>query len=72
MDEITTWNTGRKYRPEGQIIRAKVLEDRTVHFIDDSRGIGGIVSYLPHGIDVRDHVMREYDHGRYDMAPLTF
>ena len=66
-----TWNTGRLYTDEGQIITAELCAD-CILFADHSRGIVGRIE-LPQLLRIElpsqlaRHVMDRYDHGRYSI-----
>lgn len=65
-----TFNTGRGYTSEGQVITAAVVEGRDVYFNDHSRCIWGKLDELypykhPDAILLEEFVMGAYDHGRY-------
>lgn len=73
MQEFT-FNTGRYYGPEGQIIEVKVLSTKDsdvlpgipvhrVQFVDQTRHIRGVVEIV--GEVTQRSVMAEYDAGRY-------
>ncbi|MGO7308735.1 hypothetical protein ACCS91_33310 [Rhizobium ruizarguesonis] len=63
-----TFNTGRLYQPEGQVITMQVLDDRTL-FMDHSRGIAGeIQGTPPQGMQPHVWVMNRYDHNQYRMS----
>lgn len=64
--ETFTFNTGRPYTAQGQIIRAAQLENGRIIFADMSRGIDGI---LPEGTELsQSSIMRAYDAGCYQWA----
>lgn len=69
-----TFNTGRYYAPEGQVIEVTILStkdsdilpgipEHKVKFVDQSRHISGVVEII--GEVTERSVMAEYDAGRY-------
>jgi len=64
-----TFNTGRLYTPEGQIITALLMRGHII-FHDTSRGISGTIA-LPKlytiltPAELERHVMSQYDIGAY-------
>jgi len=71
MSKVIRFNTQRLYQKEGQIIRVQKLDDGRFVFIDESRGVDGIVDahhndhLLKTDGDVIRHVMHAYDHLNY-------
>lgn len=67
-----TFNTGRQYSPEGQIIHVEVTPER-VYFNDESRGIAGSFDTfeLPPTSQywAKSDVLMQYDHGVYRLEP---
>jgi hypothetical protein len=61
-----TFNTGRLYTKEGQIIHVEIADGR-VWFNDESRGIPGSFELCNTWDEyaVRELVMANYDHGNY-------
>lgn len=60
-----TFNTGRKYTAEGQVIKATLHEDGIVTFFDHSRSIDGQFAILDDVFFNKETIMSEYDAGRY-------
>jgi len=64
-----TFNTLRKYSPEGQIIKVIYDGDNTAYFMDTTRGLTGSVKF-PHHHDAQDTVQEKimtlYDLGAYE------
>ena len=70
MNRDITFNTGRLYAKEGQVIRA-VFDDQAcvVRFNDFSRMVSGEFPYQRHNnshFDLARAVMVAYDHGIYN------
>ena len=79
---VVTFNTGRKYTTEGQIITAVFIPERvdeewelqigTLYFNDESRGILGKYNHVSFnqglitGHEVEQVLMAMYDRGGYD------
>jgi hypothetical protein len=62
-----SFNTGRRYTDDGQIINVEVRPDR-IYFHDESRGIAGSVEKPMPGLserEIREHVLHCYDYGAY-------
>ena len=66
MNTVETWNTGRYYGEHGQRMAASKLEDGRVAFMDMDRQIDGVTKTPFEGTNLRNFVMTEYDHGRYE------
>lgn len=69
MDKFT-FNTGRGYTPEGQLITVQYdANDRALYFTDHSRHIAGWVPCTREytQVEMARHVMFLYDNGNYDM-----
>lgn len=67
-----SFNTGRLYTQEGQVITAEINEDAEVNFVDHSRMIAGSFIAPPFRGDLPDPerrlariVMSAYDHHEY-------
>jgi len=61
MNKIT-FNTGREYAPEGQIIHATQLDNERLHFVDVTRYLDGVVRCA-----FNDRaIMRAYDENDYN------
>jgi hypothetical protein len=65
-----TWNTGRLYAADGQVIVATRHDDGVVTFMDHSRGIDGELNVVFSGknglpFDLQAVVMNAYDHNNY-------
>lgn len=71
MSKTIRFNSTRMYNKDGQIIRVKELPDGRFLFIDEARGVDGIVDphhnrhVLSHDNDVIRYVMHAYDHLNY-------
>jgi len=71
------FNTGRKYTAQGQVIRAIQVDDGTILFADDSRGIDGRLA-KPRFDDVntfeglRNYVMFRYDAGEFTRDTISW
>ena len=66
----TTFNTGRQYTHEGQVITAAIADGWDVYFNDHSRCIWGKLNYsYPYNqadeARLQDFVLQEYDNMRY-------
>jgi len=64
------FNTGRHYTEQGQLIRAKVLDDGSVLFADDSRKVSGHILGIVRNAkyteaSLQSTVMHHYDHNNY-------
>jgi hypothetical protein len=57
-----TFNTGREYAPEGQIIHATQLDAERVHFVDVTRYLDGVVRCAFN----ERAIMRAYDENDYN------
>jgi hypothetical protein len=65
MTTTIRFNTGRKYTSDGQLIVATLHDDRTVTFMDHSRGISGQFELgLPADLS-ESIVMDHYDNLHY-------
>ena len=72
-----TFNTGRLYTAEGQIITARYdAQDEKIYFTDHSRMIADQMIDHPDDhwrpmteLRLAETVMKAYDHGRYTYAP---
>lgn len=68
----TTWNTGRLYTREGQIMVAAQLDDGTILFADLSRMIDGHMPKPARAItskaDLQRHVDDRYLHNAYQTS----
>lgn len=72
-DNVIAWQTDRWYSEAGQRVAAALTDDGRIVFLDYDRGIDGEmpmpVKYfngaIPLEASLRDHIMDEYDHGRY-------
>jgi hypothetical protein len=69
----TTWNTGRKYTANGQVMRAK-QDGNTILFADDSRMVDGEMEITESQRKIimrgsmtyfKEYVMGRYDRGEY-------
>ena len=65
-----TFNTGRGYTEEGQVITVEVdRKNEAIHFVDHSRGVRGKIPYVGSGQLAKqrlaDLVMQCYDLGNY-------
>ena len=76
MQFTITFNTGREYSPEGQVITVRqdidneTLEQAGVLFHDHTRGIWGKIDYTyTANHDLQGFVMRHYDAGHYSWHP---
>jgi len=67
MKEIV-FNTGRLYTANGQSIRARVCNDGSIIFADDSRGVDGRIAkpkFPPtNDEELQGYIMSAYDHNR--------
>lgn len=68
---VVTFNTGRQYTTEGQIITAAVQEDGSILFNDHSRGIWGKLAhneedYCDSWKSFQEFVLWSYDLGGYE------
>ena len=61
MNKIT-FNTGREYATEGQIIHATKLDDERVHFVDVTRYLDGVVRCAFN----ERAILRAYDENDYN------
>ena len=66
---LISWNTGRQYQADGQIIYATMREGRTL-FVDISRNISGAIESTPTEPIIEDSelehfVMTNYDNNNY-------
>ena len=67
--EKFTFNTGRGYTPEGQLITVEYdADDRALYFTDHSRSIAGWVPCTTEmtQLEMAQHVMWLYDELNYD------
>ena len=65
---ITTFNTGRGYGPNGQIIHISV-NNGVVKFYDETRDICGAITTLhspERDDDLETFVLTQYDNGNYE------
>lgn len=68
-----TFNTGRQYTAEGQIITAAVQEDGSIIFNDHSRGIWGKLAHNEDDLkkswrSLQQFVLWSYDQGGYEWS----
>jgi hypothetical protein len=75
-----TWNTGRTYTAEGQLMAAQTVTHTAadwgaapahgIVFIDASRGLDGFIPTAKGARidDLQAFVMHNYDHGNYENA----
>lgn len=64
MTKTITFNTGRKYTAEGQVITATLHDDMHVTFMDHSRGIDGEYDAKFPEFFSKENVMAMYDNGK--------
>jgi hypothetical protein len=76
MQITTTFNTGREYSPQGQIITVRqdidneTFEQTGILFHDHTRGIWGqIDAVYSADNNLQSFVMRNYDAGNYSWHP---
>ena len=76
MHMTTSFNTGREYSPEGQVITVRqyidneTLEQAGVIFHDHTRGIWGQIDATYNAMNnIHDFVLHHYDAGAYSWHP---
>ena len=72
MTKTISFNTGRRYTSEGQLVVATLHDDGVVTFMDHSRLVSGEFALAPYVVFDQATVMSYYDDLAYEEGPRSW